>query len=102
MKECSTCRRFRREGTFKVVPITIDQPFGRIGIDLVGPFRNSTAGMRCIIIVTDYATRYVEAKPSKEKSAMTVAKFLLKEIFLKHGAPQEIICDQGTPNSGTD
>lgn len=49
---------------------------------------------RYVLTQTDYFTKYVEAFPMPEKSALCVAKGLYKS-FCRHGAPVHIICDQG-------
>lgn len=43
----------------------------------------------------DAFTRWVEASALKVKSANEVAKFLIDNVFTRHGAPKVIIRDQG-------
>jgi hypothetical protein len=47
------------------------------------------------MVVTDYATRWVEAFPLQKKDAITVASVLYREVFARFGAPSSILTDQG-------
>ncbi|GFU33041.1 hypothetical protein TNCV_4156101 [Trichonephila clavipes] len=70
-------------------------PFHRIGIDLLGRFPKSAHGNKWIIVCTDYSTRYAITKALPTAEVDEIAKFLLKEIVLRHGAPRVIITDRG-------
>ena len=71
------------------------KPFDLIGIDFVGPLRESDDGNTWLIVITDYLTKWVEAFPTKDSKATTVARILVDEIISRHGAPKEILSDQG-------
>lgn len=70
-------------------------PFHRIGIDLLGQFPKSTKGNKWIVVCTDYLTRYAVTKALPTAVALEIAKFLVEDILLKHGAPRVIISDRG-------
>ncbi|GFV06967.1 transposon Tf2-6 polyprotein [Trichonephila clavipes] len=63
-------------------------PFHRIGIDLLGRFPKSAHGNKWIIVCTDYSTRYAITKALPTAEVDEIAKFLLEEIVLRHGAPR--------------
>ena len=48
-----------------------------------------------ILVITDYATRLVEAFATSDQKATTVAKILVNEIISRHGSPAEILSDKG-------
>ena len=65
-----------------------------VGIDLIDASRTSAKGNRYLLTQTDYFSKYVEAIPLPDKSALSVAKGLFK-TYCRHGAPAHIISDQG-------
>ncbi len=50
-----------------------------LGIDFVGPLTETDDGNKYILVITDYATRWVEAFATEDIKAMTVAKILIDE-----------------------
>ena len=70
------------------------QSWKQIGIDIVGPLPCTEHGNKYIIVVTDYFTKWPEAKASPTKEAGNVADFLF-DLFLRHGCPDIAISDQG-------
>lgn len=73
------------------------RPFERIGIDFLGPFPQSTRNNKWILVAIDHLTRYVETASVPAATAHEVANFFIHSILLRHGAPQYIITDRGTP-----
>jgi hypothetical protein len=52
-------------------------------------------GFKYIVVGIDYFSKWSEARPIKDKSAVTVARFLYDEIICRHGCPKIQISDQG-------
>ncbi|UYV66907.1 hypothetical protein LAZ67_4003288, partial [Cordylochernes scorpioides] len=71
-------------------------PFERIGIDFVGPLPSTKNRKKWIIVLSDYYTRYAETRAVSEATVKEVSKFLVEDIFLRHGAPQYLISDRGS------
>ena len=95
-KECQRRKHVPQLPPGHLVPIPpAAAPFHRVGIDLLGRFPKSTTGNRWIIVCTDYLTRYAVTKPVPTAEAPEIAKFLVEDIILKHGAPRVMISDRG-------
>jgi len=72
-----------------------EKPFDTIGIDFLGPLTETDEGNKYVLVITDYATRWVEAFPTKDTKASTVAKIIINEIIARHSAPKELLSDRG-------
>ncbi|KAJ8381810.1 hypothetical protein SKAU_G00025880 [Synaphobranchus kaupii] len=57
------------------------------GVDLIGPFKASSKGNRYCLTATDLFTKWVEAIPIKEKTAVATSQALM-DMFYTHGAPE--------------
>ena len=96
---CNACQRKRTRGhdqRHTLISTQDGNPFQRLSLDFVGPFRPSNNGNKYILTVKDCFTRWVEAFPTKTTSAADVANILQKEIFCRYGFPEQIHTDQGT------
>ena len=63
VRYCDACqRRGQKGGKGNLYPIKVGEPFERIGIDFVGPLERTKKGNRYILVVTDYLTKWPEAK----------------------------------------
>jgi len=61
----------------------------------MAPFSNSS-GNQYRLVVVDYASKWLEAIPSKMNDNRIVVKFLKKNIFSRFGIPRAIISENGT------
>ena len=73
----------------------IDQPFRRIGMDIVGPLPRTQRGNKFVLVVCDYSTRYPEAVALPSIEAPRIARELV-HIFARVGLPEEVLSDQGS------
>ena len=71
------------------------RPFQRVGIDLLGPFPLSGKGNRQIIVAVDSLTKWAEVKAMPTRTAIDVAYFFVEQVYLRHGAPEQLITDRG-------
>ena len=100
VRGCDQCQRtgapsFRNH--WPLTPIIPLAPFEKWGIDFIGPiFPVSIRKKRYIILATDYATKWVEAKATRKNDAETSASFLFEEILMRFGHPLELVSDRGT------
>nr|KAG5692882.1 hypothetical protein BaRGS_002317 [Batillaria attramentaria] len=96
---CDACQRTVPRGRIGKVPLgkhpLIDEPFRRVGVDLVGPIiPSSDRKNRYILVAVDYATRYPEAVPLPSIEAERVAEALW-EMWTRLGVPREVLTDNG-------
>src|SRR6266480_106051 len=97
VKFCDNYQRRGQKGEKSYLnPIEVGEPFERIGIDFVGPLEKTRRRNRYILMVTDYLTKWPEAKAMKDTTATNVVKFIYKVIICRHGCPKIILSDRGT------
>ena len=66
-------------GVPELNPIPVKAPWYMVGIDFVGPLSPiAKDGSRYILTISDYFTKWVEAIPTVDKRASTVASSLFK------------------------
>ena len=68
----------------------------RVALDLVGPLPKTDEGNQWILVVGDYATRWMEAYALPDARAETVAAKFVGEFVCRYGVPREVHSDQGT------
>jgi hypothetical protein len=102
---CDQCQRtgapsFRNH--WPLTPIIPLAPFEKWGIDFIGPISPvSSQKKRYIILATDYATKWVEARATRKNDSQTSALFLFEEIMMRFGHPLELVSDRGRTFSTT-
>ncbi len=67
------------------------------GLDFIGPIkpRKRLIGKIYILVVTDYATKWVEAKAFKTNTTIIITSFLYEYILTRFGCPLTIVLNQG-------
>ena len=99
-EECQRRKNPKHNKTGKLIPIYVTRPWEKIAIDIIGPLPRSNKGNLYILTIIDYFTKWPEAFPMNNKSAETVARIIVKEVFTRHGTPEHIITDRGTQFMG--
>jgi len=94
-RKCQLCRPkpFPKHTEDNITPV--EQPFTRVGLDIIGPLPMTKQGNCYIITLVDYFTKWVEAKPVSNIKSEEVIKFLI-EIITRHGPPEIIVTDNGS------
>jgi hypothetical protein len=97
---CDQCQRTGAPSFWNhwpLTPIIPLAPFEKWGIDFIGPISPvSSQKKRYIILATDYATKWVEARATRKNDAQTLASFLFEEVMMRFGHPLELVSDRGT------
>lgn len=52
----------------------------QVGVDLIGPLTETPRGNKYIITLTDYFSKWAEAGPLPDKTALGVAKFVYSMV----------------------
>ena len=99
VKTCIHCVRRKSHGA-STAPLHPLQPanhiWERIAMDVVGPVPESIKGHKYILVVADYATRYVITIPMVDQKASTIASHFANKIISRYGAPESVLTDRGT------
>ena len=74
--------------------MVVDQPWKRIGMDLMGPLPKTEEGYRHILMIVDYFSKWVEAFALKTKSPREIMKNLVEKVITRFGIPEEILTDR--------
>jgi predicted aspartyl protease len=95
---CEKCNRFRRNtntrhGHLKYAGV--NAPWQKVHIDLMGPFVKSHDGCSFILTVLCSFTKYLIAIPLRDKSAFSVAKALVRQVFLVYSPVELLVHDNG-------
>ena len=96
-RTCPECQRVACHHKHKdpLMPLpVVNQPFERVGLDLVGPLPRRKAGHRYTLTMVDYGTRYPEAIPLCQTDSQTITAELMT-IFSRFRGPKEILSDCG-------
>jgi len=64
-------------------------------MDIVGPLHVWTRGVRFLLVLTDYFSKWVEAAAYSNITQVQVRQFIWKEIICRHGLPYEIVTNNG-------
>ena len=96
---CLKCARRKSFGTSKAplqsMPI-VNRVWERIAMDVVGPIQESIKGYKYILVLSDYASRFVFTFPMRNQTALTIADIFVNKLITKYGAPETVLTDQGT------
>lgn len=96
VRKCVECAK-RSASNYKKVGMMhageIYQLFDKIYVDTIGPITETKKKNRHIIVCIDYFSKYVITKAIKSINAVTIAKFLMENVFLMFGCSREIVLD---------
>ena len=92
---CQTKKHLNSSYRAPLKPISINQPWMLIGIDVAGPLVKTPNGNSYIILAVDYFSKFCIAKATQDSTALSTAQFLFDDLICKFGMFQSIISDHG-------
>ena len=99
VRGCDQCQRTGAPSFWNhwpLTPVIPLAPFEKLGIDFIGPMNLANAWKKkYIILATDYATKWVEARPTRKNDALAAASFLFEDILMRFGYLLELVRDRG-------
>lgn len=96
---CQNCQQCKYPVNLSKAPLRPLEPkqiFGRWAVDIL-KLPRSKEGYNYILLCVESLTRWPEAIPLKDQSALTIAQALFREIFSRFGCPKKLLSDRG-PN----
>ena len=91
---CKTAKAPRPKVKTRMTHLMATKPNEIIACDFT-LLEKSSSGVENVLVITDIFTKYTIACPTRDQTAETVAKTLVKEWFQKLGIPQKIHSDRG-------
>ena len=98
VRRCNVCSSYRhgpqrKQGELqKALACDVMQ---KVHIDLVGPFPLSKVGYRYVLTVICAFSKYLICVPIRNKHSLTVARALVKHVYLTFSTPSIVVHDQG-------
>lgn len=75
---------------------SITEPFQAMSLDFIGPLPRSKRGNSFALVISDYFSKYVLIYPCRAANAKALVKNVEEGVFLTYGAPQYLMCDNGS------
>ena len=95
---CPRCEQYKENTERTRLPMITSQAepnnWRRLGIDICGPLQTTNDGNKYILVLQDYASKFVVAKPVATISSTVVIEWL-RQVFQDFGWPQIILHDCG-------
>lgn len=106
VRKCEQCQKYGKQihvPASVLHPILSPWPFAQWGIDgLKAPLPNAPAKKKCILVATDYFTRWSEVVALANVTGIQVRKFLWEHIVCRFGIPRVLISDNATAFKGSE
>ena len=98
VRNCRVCATYKhgpshKQGALQSQPS--GAPMEKFHVDLIGPLPRSISGYHYILTGVCNFTKYLVTVPLRDKTALTVAKALVKSVYLVYGAVDLQVTDQG-------
>ena len=94
---CELCQALKagdRRGRYPLAQEGYSSPLDRVGIDISGPWPNTSGGQKYILAITNYFSKWLELDALPDKTAMSVAKSLHRFVS-RYGIMNRLHSDRG-------
>lgn len=95
---CEVCQRATMPHIRTRTPLMqshVGEPLEKVALDLTGPFPETERGNRYLLVIGDHFTKWTEAIPLPNITAVSVAQAFVEHFICRFGVPLEILTDQG-------
>jgi len=92
---CATRKNAGRTPRAHMKRYDVGFPMEEVAIDLMGPFPESEAGNKYVLVIVDSFSKWMEAYPLPNIEAKTVAERFVLEFVSRFGVPYQIKTDRG-------
>ena len=102
VRHCAGCQFFAKRihvPTHEIQTIPASWPFASWGLDMIGPFKPTLGNFKCVFVVIDKFSKWIEYMPLVKATLEKVIEFL-NQIIHHYGIPNNIIMDLGTQFTG--
>jgi hypothetical protein len=93
---CQKCARDQKQSSSLTQLIQPTWPLQRWGLDLLGPLPPAQGNLKYVMVVVEYFSKWIEAKPLATITSVTVQKFFWQNIVCRFRVPKAITVDNGT------
>ena len=95
--ECQKTEELPKSVSTKLITTLSAEPFMKWGLVFVGPVKKTRhTGKRFILVATDYATKWVEARALRTNLAQKTTQFLYESILTRFKCSLHLVSDQGS------
>jgi len=99
LRECAPCAQYHRGSQPRQTalnPFPCGEPFECLSLDITGKHPRSSRGNEYILTVMDGFTKWADAFPIINHTALNVARILVQQVFSRFGTPKRILTDRGS------
>jgi len=98
VRQCEECQKVKGErAKYLARPMSLPVgPWTHVAIDHIGPFPMTNGGNKYILVIVDRFTRYTEAIPCTDETAVTTAQIFIDHIICRYGFPLVLLSDRGS------
>ena len=98
-RNCSRCQNHApniKRPAEELSSVSTPYPFMKWSMDIVGPMPTAPGGLKFLLVLTDYFSKWIEVEAFPLIKDIDVQTFVWKNIICHFGIPSEIVADNGS------